>query len=161
MRRVMGGIAGAAGLALSPDGETLYVSDLGSRCIWAVDAAGRELTAGGKGCRLFVGDLPGYPTALAVDADGSVYVTYPLGRRPLAGGPGRRSRHPGHCGTAAPERPAQPVCRLPGRRPEFPPRRQPGGGLRRRCRCQRGAGPQRQPASICPGAEGGVCYFRL
>ena len=38
VEKVLGGIAGAAGLALSPDGSTLYVSDLGSRCIWAVDA---------------------------------------------------------------------------------------------------------------------------
>lgn len=46
VEKVLGGVAGAAGLALSPDGSTLYVSDLGSRCIWAVDAAARELTAG-------------------------------------------------------------------------------------------------------------------
>ena len=38
VEKVLGGVAGAAGLALSPDGSTLYVSDLGSRCIWAVDA---------------------------------------------------------------------------------------------------------------------------
>ena len=50
VEKVLGGVAGAAGLALSPDGSTLYVSDLGSRCIWAVDAAARELTAGGRGC---------------------------------------------------------------------------------------------------------------
>ena len=36
VERVLDGIAGASGLALSPDRETLYVSDLGSRCIWAV-----------------------------------------------------------------------------------------------------------------------------
>ena len=59
------GVAGASGLALSPEGDTLYVADLASRCIWAVDPDSRELTAGGKGCSLFAGDLPGYPTALA------------------------------------------------------------------------------------------------
>ena len=41
VEKVLGGVAGAAGLALSPDGSTLYVSDLGSRCIWAVDADAR------------------------------------------------------------------------------------------------------------------------
>lgn len=80
VQRVLGGVAGAAGLALSPDGSTLYVADLASRCIWAVDPAGRELTAGGKGCTLFAGNLPGYPAALASDADGSVYVAYPWGQ---------------------------------------------------------------------------------
>ncbi|MFR6749554.1 MAG: SMP-30/gluconolactonase/LRE family protein [Faecalibacterium sp.] len=48
VQRVLGGIAGASGLALSEDGRTLYVSDLGSRCVWAVDADARELTAGGR-----------------------------------------------------------------------------------------------------------------
>lgn len=73
---VLGEVAGAAGLALAPDGETLYVADLASRCIWAVDPASRDLTAGGKGCTLFAGDLPGYPAALTADADGSVYAAY-------------------------------------------------------------------------------------
>ena len=74
VEKVLGGVAGAAGLALSPDGSTLYVSDLGSRCIWAVDAAARELTAGQsarfsvriryrqplQGARLFVRDEGAY-----------------------------------------------------------------------------------------------------
>ena len=45
VQRVLGGVAGASGLALSADGETLYVSDLGSRCVWSVDADARELRA--------------------------------------------------------------------------------------------------------------------
>ena len=63
-------------LALSPDGSTLYVSDLGSRCIWAVDAAARELTAGGRGCTAAFAGLPGYPGALAADTDGTLYISY-------------------------------------------------------------------------------------
>ena len=47
VEQVLGGVAGAAGLALSEDGRTLYVSDLGNRRIWSVDADARELTAGG------------------------------------------------------------------------------------------------------------------
>ena len=39
VQRVVGGVAGASGLALSPDGRTLYVSDLGNRCVWSMDAA--------------------------------------------------------------------------------------------------------------------------
>ena len=76
VQRVLGGVAGASGLALSADGKTLYVSDLGNRCVWAVDAAARELTAGGKNCTSFVSGLPGYPGALALDEDGTLYVSY-------------------------------------------------------------------------------------
>ena len=63
VEQVLGGVAGAAGLAFSEDGRTLYVSDLGNRCVWAVDADARELTAGGKNCKSFVSGLPGYPGA--------------------------------------------------------------------------------------------------
>ena len=76
VEKVLGGVAGAAGLALSPDGSTLYVSDLGSRCIWAMDAAARELTAGGRGCTAAFAGLPGYPGALAADTDGTLYISY-------------------------------------------------------------------------------------
>ena len=76
VERVLGGVAGASGLALSADGGTLYVSDLGSRCIWAVDAAARELTAGGRGCTAAFAGLPGYPGALAADTDGTLYISY-------------------------------------------------------------------------------------
>ena len=76
VEQVLGGVAGAAGLALSEDDRTLYVSDLGNRCIWAVDADARELTAGGKNCGSFVSGLPGYPGALALDEDGTLYISY-------------------------------------------------------------------------------------
>ena len=76
IKKVLGGVAGAAGLALSEDDRTLYVSDLGNRCIWSVDADARELTAGGKNCGSFVSGLPGYPGALALDEDGTLYISY-------------------------------------------------------------------------------------
>ena len=76
VERVLGGVAGASGLALSADGGTLYVSDLSSRCIWAVPSGGRELMAGGKGCAQLAAGLPGYPGALAVEEDGTVSVGY-------------------------------------------------------------------------------------
>lgn len=76
VEQVLGGVAGASGLALSEDGKTLYVSDLGNRCVWAVDADARELTAGGKNCVSFVSGLPGYPGALALDEDGTLYISY-------------------------------------------------------------------------------------
>ena len=76
VQKVLGGLAGASGLALSPDGGTLYVSDLGNRCIWAVEASARDLTAGGKNCTSAFSGLPGYPGALAMDADGTLYISY-------------------------------------------------------------------------------------
>ena len=76
VQKVLGGVAGAAGLALSPDGSTLYVSDLASRCVWRVSADAQDLTAGGKNCSSFVSSLPGYPGALAMDPDGTLYIGY-------------------------------------------------------------------------------------
>ena len=76
VQRVLGGIAGASGLVLSGDGRTLYVSDLGSRCVWNVDADARELTAGGKNCQSIASGLPGYPGALAVDEEDTLYISY-------------------------------------------------------------------------------------
>lgn len=76
VQRVLGGVAGASGLAISADGETLYVSDLGSRCVWSVDADARELTAGGRDCGSAADSLPGYPGALALDEDGALYISF-------------------------------------------------------------------------------------
>ena len=79
VQRVIGGVAGASGLAFSTDGKTLYVSDLGNRCVWSMDATARELTAGGKNCLRFCSGLSGYPGALAMDTDGTLYVSYRWG----------------------------------------------------------------------------------
>lgn len=72
VQKVLGGVAGASGLALSRDGSTLFVADLGNRCVWSAAADARDLTAGGKNCQSFVSGLPGYPGALAMDADGTL-----------------------------------------------------------------------------------------
>ena len=76
VQKVLGGVAGASGLALSRDGSTLFVADLGNRSVWSAAADARDLTAGGKNCQSFVSGLPGYPGALAVDADGTLYIGY-------------------------------------------------------------------------------------
>lgn len=73
---VLTGIAGASGLALDETTNTLSVSDLGNRCIWDVDASACDLTAGGKGCTTHLYGLPGYPSALAPDEDGTLYISY-------------------------------------------------------------------------------------
>lgn len=76
VQRVLSGVAGASGLALSPDGDALYVCDLASRCVWQIPVESRGLLAGSKDCAVFAAALPGYPGAVAVDADGTVYVSY-------------------------------------------------------------------------------------
>ena len=76
VQKVLGGVAGASGLALSRDGSTLFVADLGNRCVWSAAADARDLTAGGKNCQSFVSGLPGYPGALAMDPDGTLYIGY-------------------------------------------------------------------------------------
>ena len=69
-------MAGASGLALDERAQTLYISDLGSRCIWSAAASARSLTAGGKGCQSSFSGLPGYPGALALDEDSTLYISY-------------------------------------------------------------------------------------
>ena len=76
VEQVVGGIAGASGLALDEHTQTLYISDLGSRCIWSAAASDRSLTAGGKGCQSSFSGLPGYPGALALDEDSTLYISY-------------------------------------------------------------------------------------
>ena len=44
--------------------------------MWSAAADARDLTAGGKNCQSFVSGLPGYPGALAMDADGTLYIGY-------------------------------------------------------------------------------------
>ena len=76
VEQVVGGIAGASGLALDERTQTLYISDLGRRCIWSAAASARSLTAGGKGCQSSFSGLPGYPGALALDEDSTLYISY-------------------------------------------------------------------------------------
>ena len=76
VEQVVGGIAGASGLALDERTQTLYISDLGSRCIWSAAASARGLTAGGKGCQSSFSGLPGYPGALALDEGSTLYISY-------------------------------------------------------------------------------------
>ena len=76
VEQVVGGIAGASGLALDERTQTLYISDLGSRCIWSAAASARGLTAGGKGCQSSFSGLPGYPGTLALDEDSTLYISY-------------------------------------------------------------------------------------
>jgi len=93
VEKVLGGVAGAAGLALSPDGSTLYVSDLGSRCIWAVDAAARR----GTGLHRCLCRSAGLSRSAGGGHGRHAVHQLPLGAQQLAGK--ERGQHPaaGHC----------------------------------------------------------------
>lgn len=158
VQRVLGGLAGASGLAVSPDGETLYAADLGSRCIWAMDASARELTAGGKGCALFAGALPGYPGALAADGEGTVYVAY---RWEEAGWLESRAQDPGLRGIAA-RLPRSVQRRLFGAGDPLAQSYDPEGRLEEDYRSADAGGWTLAPSGnrlYLPGAQAGVGYF--
>jgi hypothetical protein len=71
---VLGGLAGATGLALSPDGQTLYVAECAERRVWQIAASARNRTVGSRECAIFAENLAWYPSALACGEDGTVYV---------------------------------------------------------------------------------------
>ncbi len=101
VQKVLGGVAGASGLALSPDGSTLFVADLGNRCVWSAAADARDLTAGGKNCQQ-LGLRPAGVSRCAGCGPGRDPVhRLPLGPQQLAGKKYERRQHP-----AAGHRPA-------------------------------------------------------
>lgn len=155
VEQVVGGIAGASGLALDEHTQTLYISDLGSRCIWSAAASARSLTAGGKGCQSSFSGLPGYPGALALDEDSTPLHQLPLGQLQLAGTPCRQHL-PARCGPAAERIDAgEPV--LPARRRH--PRR---GRFHRQRKLAVELFRQASGQQLCPlpGGEPGVFWHR-
>ena len=75
VQKVLGGVAGASGLALSRDGARCSWLTLGPLCVERCRRCPRP-DGGGKNCQSFVSGLPGYPGALAMDADGTLYIGY-------------------------------------------------------------------------------------
>lgn len=69
---VADGWAGAGGLALSGDGETLYVSETMTGRVWALDVAARD--ADSAEAVLVGAGLPGYGAGLTCTADGMVWA---------------------------------------------------------------------------------------
>ena len=146
VEKVLGGVAGAAGLALSPDGSTLYVSDLGSRCIWAVDAAARA-DRRGTGLHRRLCRSAGLSRSAGGRHGRHAVHQLPLGAQQLAGK--ERGQHPaaGHCpasgaeyaGTAVPAHGRRPL-----RRSSEPCHRGLGTDLYRPCTGQ-----------LCGGVSGG------
>ena len=95
VEKVLGGVAGAAGLALSPDGSTLYVSDLGSRCIWAVDAGAPGADRRGTGLHRCLCRSAGLSRSAGCGHGRYAVHQLPLGAQRLAG---KRTRTAPCCG---------------------------------------------------------------
>ena len=73
---VVSGLCFANGLAVSVDGQALYVNETGSYRVWEVPLATRAATASSPppGMRLLLDNLPGYPDNLMRGANGRYWV---------------------------------------------------------------------------------------
>lgn len=73
-RPVVDGLLIQNGLAWSPDGRTMFLSDShpSVRTIWCFDFDPETGTPGN--CRVFCADLPGRPDGAAMDADGCYWI---------------------------------------------------------------------------------------
>ena len=151
VQRVVGGVAGASGLALSPDGRTLYVSDLGNRCVWSMDADARELTAGGKKLPKRLFRPAGLPRCTGHGSRRHPVHQLPLGPQRLAGK--ERGQHPaaGHRpagGSESAGKAVRPVVRRSLR----------GGGEHRRRQLEAGVYRRQQLHGGVPGGQQSVFW---
>ncbi|WP_421994949.1 SMP-30/gluconolactonase/LRE family protein [Reyranella sp.] len=85
-RVVAHGFSFANGLALAPDGRTLFVSETGRYRIWRLDAAARDLDVrrDSPRARVLLDNLPGYPDNLMRGRDGRYWVGLFKPRNPAA-----------------------------------------------------------------------------
>ena len=83
LRRILGDLHIGNGLAFSPDGATLYLSDAhpSRRCIWAFDWDRDSGTASKQRLFYSAGDLPGHPDGAAVDSAGGYWFASAYGWR--------------------------------------------------------------------------------
>jgi len=87
-RVVARGLSFANGIALSPDGATLFVSETGRYRIWRIDSRARDLDvqAGGPQARVLLDNLPGYPDNVTRGRGGRFWVGLFKPRNPAADG---------------------------------------------------------------------------
>ena len=73
---VVTGLCFANGIAVSPDGRTLYVNETGSYRVWEIPAAVRAVNVSAPvgGVRVLLDNLPGYPDNLVRGANGRYWV---------------------------------------------------------------------------------------
>jgi sugar lactone lactonase YvrE len=75
-RVVVGGLSFANGVALSEDGQTLFVAETGRYRVWKVAVAAQDLDAGSGSpqATVLLDNLPGYPDNLMRGADGRIWL---------------------------------------------------------------------------------------
>lgn len=83
LRSLMDGLRIGNGLAFSPDGNILYLSDSHPRanCIWAFDWDEDEAVACNRRPFFAFDDIPGHPDGAAVDVDGCYWTACAYGWR--------------------------------------------------------------------------------
>jgi len=88
VRVVAHGFSFANGIALSADGQSLFVSETGRYRIWKVDSRARDLDvqSGSPQARVLLDNLPGYPDNLMRGRDGRIWVGLFRPRNPAADG---------------------------------------------------------------------------
>jgi sugar lactone lactonase YvrE len=87
-RIVAHGFSFANGIALSSDGQTLFVAETGRYRIWRVDSRARDLDiqSGAAQATVLFDNLPGYPDNLMRGRDGRIWVGLFRPRNPAADG---------------------------------------------------------------------------
>ncbi|HEY4009955.1 MAG TPA: SMP-30/gluconolactonase/LRE family protein [Acidobacteriaceae bacterium] len=73
------GICFANGLALSPDGGTLYFTDLAARCVYAYDRRSSDGSLRNRRIFLRIDRAEGMPDGLTVDAEGFLWCAHWFG----------------------------------------------------------------------------------
>jgi sugar lactone lactonase YvrE len=91
-RVVAHGFSFANGIALSSDGQSLFVSETGRYRIWRIDSRARDLDVqeGSPQARTLLDNLPGYPDNLMRGRDGRIWVGLFRPRNPAADGLAQR-----------------------------------------------------------------------
>lgn len=87
-RVVARGFSFANGIALSSDGQALFVAETGRYRVWKIDARARDLDAqsGSPQARVLLDNLPGYPDNVMRGRDGRIWVGLFRPRNPAADG---------------------------------------------------------------------------
>lgn len=87
-RVVAQGFSFANGIALSADGQTLFVAETGRYRIWRIDSHARDLDiqSGSSQAAVLFDNLPGYPDNLMRGRDGRIWVGLFRPRNPAADG---------------------------------------------------------------------------
>lgn len=71
--RLTGGLSGAGGIAVSPDGKTIYLSETNARRVWAYPADARTETVQEAG-EILLDGLDGYAAGLSLAQNGDVWA---------------------------------------------------------------------------------------